>query len=67
MNPSDSVRQEEPSSPDPSRRGQWKRRRRNLLKRIFKKATLVAILAILGALAIFYYLLHHIGTYKEQD
>jgi len=54
-------------SPSPLGKGKWKRRRRSLLKRFLRKTTLIAIVAIAGALAVFYYVLHHISLHREQD
>jgi type VI protein secretion system component VasF len=50
------------------RHGKWKRKKRALWKRIFfRKSTLVALAAIVVALALVYYLLHHIDNFKASD
>ena len=49
------------------RHGKWKRRRRSLWRRLFRRSVLVALAAIGAALALLYFLIHNIGTYKEPD
>ncbi|HXX94738.1 MAG TPA: hypothetical protein VEN81_13985 [Planctomycetota bacterium] len=48
-------------------RGKWKRKRRSLWRRIFRRSVLVALGAIGAALVLLYFLIHNIGTYKEPD
>jgi hypothetical protein len=47
--------------------GKWKRKRRSLWRRIFRRSVLVALAAIGAALVLLYFLIHNIGTYKEPD
>ena len=47
--------------------GKWKRRRRSLWRRLFRRSVLVALGAIGAALVLLYFLIHNIGTYKEPD
>jgi hypothetical protein len=51
----------------PEHHGKWKRRRRSLWRRLFRRSVLVALAAIGAALVLLYFLIHNIGTYKEPD
>lgn len=48
-------------------RGKWKKKKRPLLRRIFRKSTLIVLGAIGAALVLLYFLLQNVGTYKEPD
>lgn len=50
-----------------SPQGKWKRRRRPLLRRIFRRSVLIALAAIGLALVLLYFMLQNVGIYKEPD
>ena len=60
----------EPASTDSANagpRGTWKRKRRSILARIFRKSTLIALVVIGAALVILWFLLQNLGMYREPD